>query len=233
MQDHLTIMPVSVIDIGKQNKRQNENHSKVSSRANFSPFPNEISTLCCEFFLKNATLVFDPFAGWGERHAKAIECGLNYYGIDSSQIAIDKANNDFGVVNHLGDTLNSFIPEFDGLLTCPPYWNLEKYDSEDGIDRCKKWDHFIRLYETILTRCWTHAKEGSTFCIMVGNWRKKGVYYDMQFETDRILKGLGMTTIDKIVVSRKSVSKIKIMLPQAKRLGYSVNVHEHLLVYKK
>jgi DNA modification methylase len=231
--DHLTIIPVSVIDIEKQEKRKNENHNKASSRANYSPFPNEIATLCCEFFLKNSTLVFDPFAGWGERHAKAKGCGLNYYGIDSSQKAIDKAKEEYGVENHLGNSLKSDIPSFDGLLTCPPYWNLEKYDDDYGIDRCKTWDKFIDLYERILKRCYDKAEDGATFCIMVGNWRKKGVYYDMQFETDRILKSLGMTIIDKIVVSRKKVSKIKIMLPQAKRLGYSVNVHEHLLVYKK
>jgi DNA modification methylase len=232
-KEHLTIMPVSVIDIEKQEKRKNENHNKSSSRANYSPFPNEVSTLCYEFFLKNTSLVFDPFAGWGERHAKAKEYGINYYGIDISNTAIEKAREVYGVENYLGNSLKDDIPVFDGLLTCPPYWNLEKYDNENGIDRCKSWEEFINLYEEVIKRCYEKAELGATFCIMVGNWRSKGVYYDLQFETDRILKKLGMVTIDKIVVSRKKVSKIKIMLPQAKRLGYSVNVHEHLLVYKK
>jgi hypothetical protein len=44
---------------------------------------------------------------------------------------------------------------------------------------------------------------------------------------------LGAKIFDQIVVSRKTTSKIKIMLPQAKRLGYSVRVHESLLVFKK
>lgn len=34
-------------------------------------------------------------------------------------------------------------------------------------------------------------------------------------------------------VGKRYVSKIKIMLPQAKRLGYSVRVHENLLVFRK
>lgn len=242
-QEHLTIMPISVIDIEKgvktetgekiAKRRKGEDHNKSSSRSNYSPFPNEISTLCYEFFLKGSELIFDPFAGWGERHAKALEFGFKYHGVDSSEVAIKNAKELHGVENHLGNSLKSHIPEFDGLLTCPPYWNLEKYEDEHGIDRCKSWDKFVNLYEMILKRCYDKAQQGATFCIQVGNWRSKGVYYDLQFETDRILKNLGMTTIDKIVVSRKKISKIKIMLPQCKRLGYSVNVHEHLLVYRK
>jgi hypothetical protein len=44
---------------------------------------------------------------------------------------------------------------------------------------------------------------------------------------------LGFKPFDKVVVSRLTTSKIKIMLPQAKRLGYTVKVHETLSVFKK
>jgi DNA modification methylase len=235
MEDHLKIMPVSVIDIGKQEKRiiEKDHHAKKSSRSGFSPFPDEINTLCFEFFLKNCNKIFDPFAGWGERASKAKEYGKDYYGVDISEEAIRVAKESFDVTNHLGDSKTCDIPEFDGVITCPPYFNLEKYASENGIDRIKKWEDFLESYRFILERIIKEAKEGTTFCIMVGNWRSKGVYYDLQFETDKIFKDNNLTTIDKIVVSRKKVSKIKIMLPQCKRLGYSVNVHEHLLIYRK
>jgi hypothetical protein len=68
---------------------------------------------------------------------------------------------------------------------------------------------------------------------MVGEWRSKRIYYDFEYETRRIFKELGATIIDQIIVSRKKTSKIKIMLPQCKRLGYSVRVHETLLVFRK
>lgn len=232
---YLTIIPTSVIDIGKQSKRiiEKDHHNNKSSRSGFSPFPDEINTLCYEFFLKDCTQVFDPFAGWGERAAKAKEVGIPYYGIDTSATALKIANDYYDVTNHLGNALTYKYPKFDGVLTCPPYFNLEKYESEKGIDRHKKWSEFLTDYETIMKRLVDGADDGCTFCIMVGNWRKAGVYYDLQFETDRILKGYGLTIIDKIVVSRKKVSKIKIMLPQCKRLGYSVNLHEYLLIYRK
>jgi len=230
---HLTIMPVSVIDIMAQGKRQNENHGSTSSRANYSPFPSEIATLCYEFYLRDASLVFDPFAGWGERAAAARQNGKGYIGYDCSAEAVEKALKDYGVENQLCDSMYADIPEFDGLLTCPPYWNLEKYADPRGLDREKTWADFLRKLDCVFMRCYTAAKEGTIFCVMVGDWRKDHVYYDLEWNVCEMFKGLGAQIVDKVVVSRSKVSKIKIMLPQAKRLGYSVRVHENLLVFKK
>ena len=228
------IMPVSVIDIEAQKKRKGENHASTSSRANYSPFPEEVSDLCYQFFLRDSVKIVDPFAGWGERHSKAVEWGKEYTGFDISDQAIAKARDEFGVDNIKGDSRIVDIPAgFDGLITCPPYWNLEKYADNDGIDRIKKWADFLVDYENILTRFYNVAVDGATFCIMTGDWRKNHFYYDLTFQTALIFNKLGATVVDKITVSRKKVSKIKIMLPQAKRLGYTVRVHEDLQVFRK
>ena len=84
-----------------------------------------------------------------------------------------------------------------------------------------------------MERCWVAADEDAVFCIMSGDWRKNHVYYDLPYEIDRAFKDFGATVVDKVVVSRAKGSKIKIMLPQAKRLGYTVRVHEMLSVYRK
>lgn len=231
--DILKVMPVSVIDIEAQNKRKNENHANTSSRANYSPFPLEVADLCYELYLRDSRCIVDPFAGWGERHSKAIEWGKEYFGYDISVEAIEKAKSEYGVENILADSRSVDVPEFDGMLTCPPYWNLEKYADENGIDRIKSWNDFcVQLY-FIFHRFYEKADEGSVFCIMVGDWRKNHIYYDLEYQVNKIFAELGATPFDKVVISRKKVSKIKIMLPQAKRLGYSVRVHENLLVFKK
>ena len=227
------VMPVSVIDIEAQKKRKAEDHSTTSSRANYSPFPNEISDLCYEFFLRDKSVIVDPFAGWGERHSKAIEYGKKYYGYDTSETAIAKAKVEYGVSNTLADSRFVTPSGHDGLITCPPYWNLEKYGSDDGIDRIKKWNDFIFTLGLIFSNFYEKANDGAVFCVMVGDWRKNHVYYDLEYQVSKIFKYLGASVVDKVVVSRKKVSKIKIMLPQAKRLGYTVRVHENLLVFKK
>ncbi len=230
---HLTVMPVSVIDVMAQGKRQNEDHGSTSSRSNYSPFPKEIATLCAEFYLRDATTVFDPFAGWGERGAAVIAHGKDYVGYDTSQEAIDKARADYGVINFKRDSILDDLTPFDGLLTCPPYWNLEKYGTGTGLDGIKTWTRFIDALEVVFQRCYMFADKGTTFCIMVGDWRKDHFYYDLEWQVSTMFKNFGAAIVDKVVVSRSKVSKIKIMLPQAKRLGYSVRVHENLLVFRK
>ena len=118
------------------------------------------------------------------------------------------------------------------MLTCPPYWNLEKYE-KDGIDRDKSWEGFLEKYETILSRAIKNALPEAKYCIMVGDWRKNHKFYDLTFQTEKILQKHGMKPFDKVILSYKKISPIKLMLPQAKRLGYTVKVHQTLLVYKK
>ena len=85
----------------------------------------------------------------------------------------------------------------------------------------------------IFHRCYDAADDGAVFCVMVGEWRKNKIYYDLDWEVNRMFKEFGAEIVDKVVVPRKKVSKIKIMLPQAKRMGYTVRVHENLSVFKK
>ena len=231
--DQLRILPVSVIDIAAQLKRKNENHDTTSSRANYSPFPEEISDLCYQFFLRDAKQIFDPFAGWGERHVKAKEWDKEYTGVDISETAIERAFEEFGVVNICADSLNYDIHEFDGLITCPPYWNLERYDGDGNLSHSKTWEQFLVGLHDIFEHCYAAARPDATFCIMAGDWRKSHKYYDLEYEICGMFKSFAADIVDKIIVSRKKVSKIKIMLPQAKRLGYSVKVHESLLVFRK
>ena len=235
-KDHLEILPVSVIDIqplGKQGIRGDDNHDKKSSRSGYSAFPHEIAELCSSLFLKNKSLVVDPFAGWGERGSYCKKHDVPYVGFDISTRAIENALTKFGVSNTLADSRFVQVPEHDGLFTCPPYWGLEKYQSDDGLDKIKNWTSFIDQYKAVLKRFSDKAKPDSTYCIMTGDWRDSGIYYDLTYQTEKIMDELGFQPFDKIVVSRLKISKVKIMLPQAKRLGYTVKVHENLSVFKK
>jgi hypothetical protein len=225
------IIPVSVLDIADQGVRERGGHDKDSSRAEYSPFPREVASLCFEYYMRNSSHVFDPFAGWGERGMAANLYGKKYTGYDTSPEAIIKAKNR-GVENHLADSRTAIIPWHDGLVTCPPYWNLETY-AGSGIDRLTTWEAYKEEYKMILTRCWDQAHHGAVYCLMVGEWRSNHHFYDLEGVTRRIFEDLGAELFDQIVVSRKGISKIKVTPPQAKRLGYSVRVHESLLVFRK
>ena len=227
-------MPVSVFDVakcGKNTIRGKQDHNKKSNRSSFSPFLPDVAEWCSEYYLRDATFVFDPFAGWGERHYAIKKSGKLYYGYDISEKAIKYAKEKFEVDNILGDSRKDDIPTHDGLLTCPPYWNLERYHSKEGLDKIKGWENFLEDYELVWKRTTDAGMPGSKYCILLGDWRKNHKYYDFVYQTEKIMEKLGMKPFDKVILSSKKQSKIKIMLPQAKRLGYSVKVHQILLVY--
>ncbi len=228
------VLPVSVLELGRTrtSHRETGEHDEKSSRDAYSGFPCEIGTLCYQLYLKDCHLVFDPFAGWGERGRLAKEHSLDYIGYDSNPEAIGVASTRFGVENALEDSRIAFIPCFDGLITCPPYWNLESYSSE-GLDAIERWDDFLIGYECVLSRCYDAARTGAMFCVYVGDWRQFGIYYDLTFRTQRIMDECGATPIDIVVGSRATVTKIKVMIPQAIANGYTVKVHETLLVFQK
>ena len=68
---------------------------------------------------------------------------------------------------------------------------------------------------------------------MVGDWRKKNIFYDLSYQTEKVMEKCGMQPFDKFILSYKKISPIKLLLPQCKRLGYSSKVHQYLLIYKK
>jgi DNA modification methylase len=230
-EDRIRVLPTSVIDIAPQKKRTT-NHNSTSSRAEYSPFPTEVSDICYQYFLRDSELIFDPFAGWGDRAEKAKQWKKKYIGYDISEESIEEARRR-GFENYLADSRTASIPKHDGVLTCPPYWNLEKYSSPEGLDHHKTWEEFLTDYEMVWKNVFSKSRPNTTYCIMVGEWRKNHQFYDLEYETRRIFKELGAVIFDQVVVSRSKVSKIKIMLPQAKRLGYTVRVHESLLIFKK
>jgi DNA modification methylase len=232
----LAILPVSVLEIGSSGKhsvRGESNHDSDSSRSGYSPFPFEVAEICASLYLRKCHHVVDPFAGWGERGEAMKRHDIKYSGFDISEEAIKTAMDKFGVSNTLADSSVLDVPEHDGLITCPPYWGLEKYHSEEGLDKAESWEGFLFEYANIMERFSQKAKSGSKYAIMTGDWREDGKYYDLTFQTEMIMHSLGFEPFDKIVVSRLGISKIKIMLPQAKRLGYCVKVHESLNVFVK
>lgn len=232
---HISVLPCSVLELEPEPSRQRRSdggHDTVSSRAEYSHFPTQVGDLCFQLFLREATQLFDPFAGWGERASLARTYGVPYVGVDCNPDALLFARERYGVENTLGDSRTFDPPCFDGLITCPPYWNLEPY-SDAGLDATESWEDFMRGLCRVFERAYDAAQVGAMFCILSGDWRADGVFYDLTFQIASMMQACGATPIDSVIVSRLGMSKIKIMIPQAVRLGYTVKVHETLNVFQK
>ena len=81
-------LPVSVFDVaklGKKTIRKKQNHYKNSSRNSYSPFPLDIAKWCSKYFLRDASVVFDPFAGSGSVGVSAKNNNRNFFLTEKNQ----------------------------------------------------------------------------------------------------------------------------------------------------
>lgn len=121
--------------------------------------------------------VLDPFAGFGGRCLGAMLRGINYIGIDSNvdlKPSYERMLADFRDELKSSVTLYfqpcqtvdfSLLPEFDIILTSPPYYNTEQYAHQPYRSR-DEWDD---LYCSVFNNAWHHLKEGGVMAINVNN----------------------------------------------------------------
>ena len=104
------------------------------------------------FFEKyNVQKCYDPCGGWGHRMLGATELDLYIYN-DLSKSTYDRVNdikyyfNMYNVITYNEDA-RSFLPQeaFDAMFTCPPYFNVEKYECDNytGFKDREDFDKFI------------------------------------------------------------------------------------------
>lgn len=97
-------------------------------------------------YLDEFDTVFDPFSGFSGRLLGVASTGKKYIGRDLNKIAVAEAHsiidfldldsNDYSV--ECQDVLSA-SGEFPCLLTCPPYSNKERYNTEKIFKTCDEW----------------------------------------------------------------------------------------------
>ncbi len=163
--------------------------------------------------------IIDPFAGGATRGIVAEFIGRDYYGCDLSKTQIEANEKIYEQLNgadnfyreplrsphwYCGDSteIDSIIDEgdFDMLLTCPPYADLEVYSDDPRDISTMDYDDFKRAYETILCKSVAKLKENAFAVIVVGEVRdKNGVLRNFIGDTITICERLGLKYYNEIV----------------------------------
>lgn len=106
-------------------------------------FPEELVSRFVKFFTKSGAWVLDPFAGVGSTQVACKTLNRNSIGIELSQEFVDAGTSEIQKTEGSGDQLlllgdsldlaavleihfGEDVPQFDYLITSPPYWNMLK-----------------------------------------------------------------------------------------------------------
>jgi DNA modification methylase len=167
--------------------------------------------------------------------------GRKYYGYDISPTTVKRVKahleqheSDATIYCDDGCKMKQTPDDFaDLVMTCPPYHQLEKYESVDGqLSDIKKYPEFLDMIELCGTNINRVLKPGG-FCIWVcGDWRESGKFRNFHSDTIRLFEKAGLITHDIMIM--KNISPFAAL--QAGKVAskrYTSKVHEYVLVFRK
>lgn len=217
----------------KDLKKKIKAYRKQESNANFDP---ELAKFILKYYARDSTTVFDSFSGWGERGYAAKILKYVYNGYDISPKAIDYAFKTYGVKNKLGDSRNTDLEDnsMDFSFSCPPYWNLEEYQSIDGqLTDIKDYQDFLDELEKAVVEINRVLKDGALVCWVVGDFRRKGKLIDFSTDVGLLFRNNGFELKDKVIIDNSTNYNVPLHLPNSYEHKFTVKVHETMWVFKK
>lgn len=148
--------------------------------------------------------VLDYSAGWSARALAACSLGLEYYGIDPMTAdATNKVLMKYGkgfCIKGGSEDKSSYdnIPEVDCILSCPPYFTLEKYSEEQSqsIVKYNEYEAWLEYYwkSTVQNCIEKLKKDGHFILIMMDKYKKYTIGQDMC----DIIKNEGLIFVEKL-----------------------------------
>jgi len=209
----------------------------------FSEFNPTVAENIINFWSEEGDIILDPFAG----RTRGLISGLKnrkYIGFEISKGVYNKTSEILcnNAVNFIPKLFNddSFnidkrnLPLVDLIFTCPPYWNLERYESCEGqLSDMKDYEIFLERYKQIMKKSVKLLKKEKYCALVVGDFRKNKRYYTFHIDTIKIMEELGMKLHDLIVVQSVTFDIANKRFGCFKNYKFTSKVHEFLLIFKK
>jgi len=214
-----------------------------------SKFNSEYAKRILEMWSKEGDLVLDPFCGRSSRPIISTLMKRNYFGFDVLEDNLEEARTQHKTFVSDGDfelgkmklvhSSSEFVDDHisrddvaDFVFTCPPYFNIERYESADGqLTDIKSYDNFLEVYSRILENTSSKLKPGGFFVVVVANFRMDNKFYDFSGDTKSILKGF-LDYHDEVILEMSPAKRHPLYLQAITNLN-CLKTHEYCLVFRK
>ena len=173
--------------------KQGKGKSSLTGTSIFDPVLCEV---LINWFCPSGGSVIDPFAGGSVRGLVASMIGNDYTGVDLSKKQIEANYDNYNDIKQMPDfngeelrqpnwingdsaTIDKLVKknDFDFMLTCPPYADLEVYSDNPADISNMPYDEFKRVYFEIIKKTVDKLKDNAFAAIVVGDVRDKQGYY--------------------------------------------------------
>jgi DNA modification methylase len=212
----------------------------------FSEFHAGLAENIVRYWSVENSNIVDCFAGRVTRAVVSMSLKRNYYGYEISKKTLNKSINHLKEIglyesNYFGNiynndgckmehTKNNFA---DLVFTCPPYHNLEKYESCDNqLSDIKNYEEFLEKIKVCAFNIHRVLKNNG-FCVWVcADWRSSKGLNLFHNDTIQIFKEKNLIPYDVIIL--KNISPFAAL--QAGKVAskrYTSKIHEYILVFRK
>lgn len=233
-------------DPGETTKRRTK-HGGCLLELRYSEFNPSVAGRVVKYWSEEGELIVDPFAGRATRAVVAVAMGRNYEGYDVSQsayeILLSRVQQRQGTLFGPWGTAKIWLDDgclmehtgnetADLIFTCPPYWDIEKYESVPGqLSDCKTYREFLQRLNIATTNCYRVLKPNHFAIWAVGDFRKDG-FKCFHKDTIDIFTNNGFSLWD-IVIEKLDSAITWVHIQQCFEQRYTSKEHQYLLVFKK
>ncbi len=214
-----------------------------------SEFNSTVAKNIISFWSEPGDIIFDPFSG-RTRALVSYAMGRPYVGCEISKDVVNYNVNKFKELKLLKDenflvdivnddclNINEEYPdtEFSLIFSCPPYWNLEKYESCPGqLSDITEYDVFMDELVKRLNVAVDKLKVGGYMCIVIGDFRRKKQYITIHSDLIQQLKNnKNILLHDVVAIQNLPFYSAAFYFGSKKKHKYTAKAHEYLLVWKK
>jgi DNA modification methylase len=214
-----------------------------------SEFNPTIAKNIISYWSNEGDLILDPFSG---RTRALVSYSMNrkYLGYEISKDAYNYTINKFkdlklserenfnvDIKNEDCINMESLKDEsVDLIFTCPPYWDIEKYESCKGqLSDIEDYDIFLKELMLRLNISIKKLKKDKYMCIVIGDFRKNKKYYALHsFLIQSMENNKDIKLHDIIAVQNIPFNTAAFYFgPGKKSAKITSKAHEYLLVWKK
>lgn len=226
---------------------------KLGCRTSTSQFDPVLAEVLQVWFCPHGGKVIDPFAGGTVRGAVSAFLGNFYTGVDLRSEQVESNRAEFGAFAHLknfdggelarpnwicGDSarIDELVPEkdFDFMLTCPPYADLEVYSDDPKDLSTMNYEDFRNAYFGIIAKTAAKLKENALSAIVVGEVRSgRGVYRGFVPDTIAAFREAGMAYYNEIILAQMLGTlpvRVSSFFGGSRKVG---KTHQNVLVFLK
>jgi DNA modification methylase len=231
---------VAYLDDGIKETRRSEDAEYLPGLG-FSEFHAGLAENIVRYWSLPGSTIVDPFSGRATRAVVSARLGRKYYGYEISPATGERVLEHFekhsikNAAIYLEDgiymkrTLDGFA---DLVMTCPPYYNLEKYESVPGqLSDCKTYDDFMKSISILGLNIHRVLKPGAFCVLVVGDWRDGKQF--RAFHADVIQQFTHTLKLHDIIVMENMSPFAAFQAGKCAAKRYTSKIHEYILVFRK